>query len=404
MKPLNILFVFPAYEPAWRFGGIVSCMSDICRAMAALGHRVTVYSINADGAGGALDVPVAVPVNQGGVTTYFFPPMFKRGSNWASQALVQSLHKTIHTFDLVYVAASWQWIGIETARLCAARNIPLITGLHGAIDDIHMKHRFIKKWLYWRFFQRKALQRSAALHFTTEYERQQSLKWSTGVKSFIAPNGVECNDYSKDELLGSQFRMQHHIPDDAPVVLTVGRIDPIKRVDSLIRAVAAVSEAYLVVVGSGSRKLEQAWRQLAVELDIDSRVVWTGHLEGKGLLAAYSSANLFSLISKDENFGMVVVEALCSGLPILVTPQVGVWSEVKTMNVGKAVNNDVNEIIEALHDFINNPAIWAQHAVNAPVAARRKFEIKQVTHLMEQAFYDVMGNVYSQECSWQLSH
>jgi len=114
---MKILGVFPAYEPAWAFGGVVRCMSNLFRAMAKLGVDVSVYTTNANGNGDSLKVPVGAPIDMGGVSVTYFAPTFGSGSVWDSRDMIRTLDATISEFDIVYMSAVWQWIGIAAARL-----------------------------------------------------------------------------------------------------------------------------------------------------------------------------------------------------------------------------------------------------------------------------------------------
>lgn len=387
---LNLLFVFPSYEPAWRYGGIVRCTSNLCRQLVKQGHRVTVYTINSDGSGGVLDVPVGCPLDQGGVQTLFFLASLRRGSNYHSRDLINVLKRTAIQYDLVYVAATWQWLGMKAAAVCAARDIPLIIGLHGALDETRMQHHSLRKWVFWRLFLRKALQRSTALHFTTSYEREQSKRWTPNVPSFVVPNGQDSSGFLIDRSLRLPFRKECGIPKDVPVMITVGRIDPLKRIDALLKALSLSPEWYLLVVGSGDEPLENEWRKLATRLGVENRVVWTGHLDHAQLASAYNAADLFALISRDENFGMVAIEALAYSLPVLLTPQVGVSGDFPLTMVGTHVSEDPHLIATELNGFLTNSDVWQARAAQARTVAVEHFDIQHVANLTAQAFYNVL--------------
>jgi hypothetical protein len=84
--PLRLLFVLPAYEPAWEFGGVVRCMSELCRALAALGCEVTVYAIDTHSRSKPDESPRA-PIDQGGVRTFFFRSSFGQSVFYSSDLI-----------------------------------------------------------------------------------------------------------------------------------------------------------------------------------------------------------------------------------------------------------------------------------------------------------------------------
>jgi len=386
---LNLLFVTPAYEPAWNLGGIVRALSVLCRGLAGQGHQVTVYALNVNGKGGTLNLPADQPVDQGGVLSYFFPSTFGPQSLWDSRALLQRLHRTAKDFDLVYASAIWQWLGVATAAVCHRYQVPLVIGTHGSFAQPLMKRHSWRKTLYWRAFLKRSLNRATALHFTTTYEKRMSAHLLGDYQSFVVPNAIDCQFFRPKKGNRQAFRDHHGIPQDAPVIITVGRADPKKRVDLLIQSLTFLPKLRLLVVGPDSYHLMGQWQKLAISLGVANRVHRTGHLEGEDLVDAYNAADLFSLISVDENFGNVVIEAMACGLPILVSEGVGSGEEVIDQPVGKMVRLNQTEIVAALDDFYQNRDLWAQWGENAVKVARTRFSAENVAKLMAQEFQNL---------------
>jgi glycosyltransferase involved in cell wall biosynthesis len=159
---MKFLLVTPAYEPAWEYGGVVASNSNLCRAMAKLGVSVTVYTTNASKGNKPLDVPLGVPVNLGGVEVYYFKSTFGANNNFCSRVLTKKLWQTVSNFDVVYVVALWQWIGIEAARACRKMKVPMVVAIKGGFSKRLLKKSYIKKQLFWLLFLRRALQIATA--------------------------------------------------------------------------------------------------------------------------------------------------------------------------------------------------------------------------------------------------
>lgn len=106
-------------------------------------------------------------------------------------------------------------------------------------------------------------------------------------------------------------------------VLTVGRLAYYKGHDVLLRALAQMPQAVLLLVGSGER--EATLKQLAQDLGITARVRFAGALDEAELAAAYASAGVFCLpsIERSEAFGLVLLEAMQVGLPVLASAITG---------------------------------------------------------------------------------
>ncbi|WP_339909332.1 glycosyltransferase [Symmachiella dynata] len=125
----------------------------------------------------------------------------------------------------------------------------------------------------------------------------------------------------------NHLRREHGL-DDGPVALFVGRLIPMKRVDLLIRAfqAAPVSQsADLVIVGDGPMRSEL--EAMVADLGLTSRVHFVGFAQPSQVVEWYSLADLFVLPSS-EPWGVVVLEALAAGLPVIVTDQVGCHPDV----------------------------------------------------------------------------
>jgi len=108
----------------------------------------------------------------------------------------------------------------------------------------------------------------------------------------------------------------------APVtVLHVGRLIPRKGVDRLVRAIAVASPKIalrLVVVGAGPE--ETRLRDLAAQLDVADSVEFRGFVDQPGLPAVYAEADVFAFPTLDDPFGIVLLEAMAAGLPVVASP------------------------------------------------------------------------------------
>ncbi|MEU0134631.1 glycosyltransferase [Streptomyces sp. NPDC006296] len=133
------------------------------------------------------------------------------------------------------------------------------------------------------------------------------------------PNGVDAAAFRFDGGLRRSTRALLGIPEGDFVVGGVGRLVPGKRFDLLIRAVAALPGARLVLAGDGPEAA--SLRALAVRLGAAGRVTFLGECGGAGTApgvpAVLSAVDTFVSASREESFGLAVVEALAAGLPVV---------------------------------------------------------------------------------------
>jgi glycosyltransferase involved in cell wall biosynthesis len=122
------------------------------------------------------------------------------------------------------------------------------------------------------------------------------------------------------------------------ILLFLSRIHPKKGVDLLIEAFAAVAGSdprlQLVIAGPDQVGWQTALEQRALDLGIADRISWPGMLSGDLKWGAYRSAELFCLPSHQENFGVVVAEALACGLPVAISEPVNIAADVAQAGAG----------------------------------------------------------------------
>ncbi|MET9803364.1 glycosyltransferase [Streptomyces sp. NPDC006368] len=129
----------------------------------------------------------------------------------------------------------------------------------------------------------------------------------------VVPNGIDVGRFAFDARARRAARRRLGIAPDAYVVGAVGRLVAGKRFGTLIRAVARVPRARLLLVGEGEQR--GRLERLAAECGAGDRVVCAGAVSG-GLPELLSAMDVFVSTSADEAFGLAVVEALAAGLPV----------------------------------------------------------------------------------------
>ncbi|MEU2394830.1 glycosyltransferase [Streptomyces sp. NPDC007369] len=140
----------------------------------------------------------------------------------------------------------------------------------------------------------------------------------------VVPNGIEAARFRFDAGVRRATRARTGLPERAFVVGGVGRLVPGKRFDALVRSVAALPGAHLLLAGEGPERA--ALRRLAAELGAQNRIHLLGErdplgdgADGRtpGIPALLSAMDVFVSPSREEAFGLAVVEALAAGLPVL---------------------------------------------------------------------------------------
>ncbi len=140
----------------------------------------------------------------------------------------------------------------------------------------------------------------------------------------IIPTGLEADRFEPGD--GARFRERQAIAPERPVLVHVGRIAHEKNIDFLLRTLvrvrAEVPDILLLIAGEGPA-LEHC-RRLSAQLGLAAHVHFTGYLDRRReLLDCYRAGNLFVFASRTETQGLVLLEAMAQGVPVVSTAHMG---------------------------------------------------------------------------------
>lgn len=260
--------------------------------------------------------------------------LFKGGGNpTARELVIDNLSRNSPALKHIHLAVSPKWltaareqeqIRIETATFTHAALRPL---LEGGYDIIHCLEQEVCSQLH---ALRHLFERTPRILFSNggaiatadlpecnfvQEHTEYNLGRNTSGKAFYIPHGVDTSRFHP--AVPTDFRSRYGIPDNAFVVISVGTICYWhKRMDHVIRELATVEGAYLVIVGQACADTD-AIRQLGQTL-MGDRIVFCS-LPHAELPAAYAAADAFTLGSLFETFGIVYIEAMAMGLPVFCT-------------------------------------------------------------------------------------
>ncbi len=162
---------------------------------------------------------------------------------------------------------------------------------------------------------------------------------------------------------------------DSGRVLFVGRLEPMKGVDTLLHAFSKAIKGldpaiHLRIVGSGS--LADSLQQLSKTLDIDHRVTFVGHLYGRGVFDEYAVAEIFCALSRSEALGNVFLEAQAAGCTVLATTVGGIPEIVEDGVGGRLVPpDDIDAAASVLRELLGDPSLRARLSSNAKRSAEQ---------------------------------
>ena len=173
----------------------------------------------------------------------------------------------------------------------------------------------------------RIIQQSNMVIVATEDERDQIARLYAAAQNNLQtiPCGVDLGRFTPEHRADDSARLRQELHlGTAPIILYVGRLDPLKGAELLVRSLATMqTEATLVLVGGDAQDPERAKLQtLAAELGISPRIRFVDAAPHAALPMYYRAADIMAVASHYESFGLVAVEALACGTPV-IAPRVG---------------------------------------------------------------------------------
>ena len=184
---MKILHVIANLAP--RYGGPSKACWEMARAVAQLGHEVSIYTTNQDGPG-ELAVPLDQPVWQEGVEIRYFPIQAPRFWGTSLPLALGPAPARSRPSDLVHIHSLYLFHNLVAGHYCRQYAIPYLVRPHGTLDPfIYRRHRWRKR-LMEHLFEHRNIRRAAALHFTTAEEQALAAPYTFDTPGLVVPLGI----------------------------------------------------------------------------------------------------------------------------------------------------------------------------------------------------------------------
>ncbi|NJN16801.1 MAG: glycosyltransferase [Oscillochloris sp.] len=370
---MRILQVYKDYYPV--LGGIENHVRLLAEGMAARGHQIAVLT-TARGSrtirselGG---VPITAVGRLGTFASAPLSPLLPLALAAAKADLIH-LHLPDPTGDL--------------AVQLAASRIPLVVTYH---SDIVRQRRALM--LYGPQLRRTLRRARRVIATSPNYVRSSPFLAPLAERCRVAPLGIDLAPFMQappDEVAAIRARFP------GPLVLFVGMLRYYKGADRLIRAMAALPDARLLLIGREATVRSGDLQQLAAGLGIADRV----HLLGvqESLPAYFHAADVFVLpsVERSEGFGIVQIEAQAAGLPIVAT-ELGTGTSYVTIHgeTGIIVPPDnPPALARAIRVLLENPALARSYGESGRRRAQREFSVERMLDRIEAIYREAQSAI-----------
>lgn len=333
---MKILHIVPSYKPAYIYGGPIESVSKLCEGLAQAGHQVDVFTTTANGET-ELDVEAGVPQTVDGVTVTYFKRITKDPTH-ISPDLWKHLYANVKDYDIVNIQSWWNVLVIIAACICHLKKVKVVVTPRGMLSEYIFESGSSKaKKLIHATIGRSALAKSW-FHATAEAEYEECRRIIKDWKGFIQPNIITLPDVPLVKQQNEVFTL-----------IFMSRVHPKKGIEILLHALSRLPfKAALKIAGSGEGSYMEELKQLAADLNITEKIEWMGWVDRDHKFKALMDADLFVLVSHNENFANVVVESLHMGTPVLVSEEVALSAFVQRKDVGWVSTLDVVDVVEKL--------------------------------------------------------
>lgn len=380
---MRALQVIPAV--AARYGGPSVAAVRMCEALRGAGVSSVLAATDADGFG-RLSVEVGRETTFEGSQAFFFPRLASESLK-LSPALASWLAKHVAGYDVVEIHGVFSHATIAAARASRRSGVPYVVRPLGQLDPWSLSQGRFRKRLFLALAGGRALEGAAGIHWTAEEERRLAPAAVSSQRGFVIPLGVEDELFEAD---GEPYQSRGR------TVLFLSRLHAKKNVEALIAAFAEATRSpelsswSLRIAGEGDPGYSGRLRELVRSLGAEARIRFVGWLSGPEKRRALREASLLALPSRQENFGIVVAEAMACGTPVLVSEAVNLAPVIREREAGWVVALDTPALLRGLREALGSDGERERRGRAARALAAERFRWSAVGRALAVAYSELI--------------
>ena len=356
---MNICVVSHSFYPATCYGGPIFSTYELCKKLADLGHNIYVSTTNAN-CGSLLDVDTSkfIEIHRNLNVRYYYEQIYW----YFSFALFFGLWKDVKRSDLVYIqyifhytvplALFYSWFLNRRVVICPRASLsPWGINWKGKLSSL-----FKKSWI--NFFIRPFVS-NVVWHGCSFIEIKDIKSCFYKADCYELSDGIKTSTFNFERSLNYIDVIKKYTNRDftkvSDIVFSMGRLHEIKAFDNLIRSFSLVLKSQpdvkLLIAGSDEGSKSFLINEIK-RLELLDSVFLIGQLDDIEKKEVLSNSSVFALCSHVESFGIVVLEALASGLPVVVSDKT-IWKDLEKNKCGIFVSNKEDLFAVALLSALN---------------------------------------------------
>jgi glycosyltransferase involved in cell wall biosynthesis len=287
--------------------------------------------------------------------------------------------------DLIHIQTPFiaHYAGLKAAR---SLGLPVVATYHTLFEE-YLQH--YARWLPagWlrgqaRAFSRRQCNALDAVVVPSTAMRDRLTAYGVTAPLHVLPTGIPMAQFAAGD--GIAFRRQHGIAEQRPLALFVGRVAHEKNIgfllEALVHARLTVPDVLLVIAGEGPAMADLKVQTAA--LGLSDAVRFIGYLDRQQALPdCYAAADVFVFASRTETQGLVLLEAMAAGLPVIALSEMGTTDILAPGRGAFSPPAETKTFGETLGHFLNHPATWRHLQQEAPDYAREWSDVAMAERL-----------------------
>ena len=362
---MKVLHLIPSISPLR--GGPSQAVLAMVAALRQRGVDAAILTTNDHGPGVQRQLPLGRWHVQADVPVLAFPrwsPPFGPLREFAiAPSLTAWLWRHLPHYHLLHVHALFSYPSTSGMAVARSRRVPYLLRSIGQLNHWSLGQSAGRKRLLLRLIERRNLQGAAALHFTSDAEREEASALGLTAPPLVLPLGVELPPLAEPA-------------SDGPITfLFLSRLHPKKQLECLLQALALLQRRHptapwqLQIAGEGDPAYVRSLQALAASLGIASHCHWLGFVHGEAKQRLLAQAHWFVLPSASENFGIAAAEALAAGTPVILAPGVALSAAVARSHAGLVVEAEPSALAFALERALTPPPFATRQAARQLAAS-----------------------------------
>ena len=337
---MNIIQITSHYPP--HLGGVQNCVKEISERLAKRGHTVQVFTSD-------IGCKKKKLISTKNLKIYYLKS-FEIAHTPIFPSLLFKLIK-IPKNSILHVHVGQGFVGEIVYLVSIIRGIPYIAHYHA--DSMPSGKMGFLLPIYKKIFLKKIIKSAKQIIVPTkDYVKIIKNKYGLFNQQIkIIPNGIDLKKFKYNK---------NSIKINRPIkLLFVGNFSNVKNIPLLINSFESIvkknydSELYIIGTGDDKKKIIK----LINNKKLDKKIFLCGRLEQKELFKKYSESDILIFPSKKESFGLVLLESLACGVPIVASNIEGIKNIIKDRHTGMLVNQTTEDFSSAIEKLINDQTL-----------------------------------------------